>query len=115
MNLEINPLKVYEQYYQEEERRLGEACTLSRSVTSDEAANCDAVKNIIAPRLVILREIADGFVDTIIENKEQVPYGIRWICKQIRSLTKVFYSSLENNGMLIRENSQLLQILAFVL
>ncbi|KAI6133595.1 ras GTPase-activating protein [Pisolithus croceorrhizus] len=46
------------------------------------------VKAIIAPRLTMLMEIANSFLVTIIESMETVPYGIRWICKQIRSLNQ---------------------------
>lgn len=35
--------------------------------------------------------VADSFLTTIINSLDQVPYGIRWICKQIRSLTKRKY------------------------
>ncbi len=52
------------------------------------AANAD-VQAIIAPRLTMLMEIANSFLLTIIESLDTVPYGIRWICKQIRSLTRV--------------------------
>jgi len=52
------------------------------------AANLD-VQAIIAPRLTMLMEIANSFLMTIIESMDTVPYGIRWICKQIRSLTRV--------------------------
>jgi Ras GTPase-activating-like protein IQGAP2/3 len=34
-------------------------------------------------------EIANSFLVTIIDSLDDVPYGIRWICKQIRSLTRV--------------------------
>lgn len=37
----------------------------------------------------MLMEIANSFLVTIIDSKDSVPYGIRWICKQIRSLTRV--------------------------
>jgi Ras GTPase-activating-like protein IQGAP2/3 len=57
------------------------------------AANAD-VQNIIAPRLTMLMEIANSFLLTIMDSLESVPYGIRWICKQIRSLTKVLRFSL---------------------
>jgi Ras GTPase-activating-like protein IQGAP2/3 len=36
-----------------------------------------------------LMEIANTFLSTIIDSLETVPYGIRWICKQIKSLTRV--------------------------
>ncbi|EIM79827.1 Rho GTPase activation protein [Stereum hirsutum FP-91666 SS1] len=62
LNLEINPVK----------------------------ANPD-VQSIIAPRLAMLMEIANSFLVTIIESMESVPYGICWICKQIRSLTRRKY------------------------
>lgn len=52
------------------------------------AANLD-VQNIIRPRLTMLMEITNSFLLTIMDSLESVPYGIRWICKQIKSLTKV--------------------------
>ena len=60
-----------------------------RAVTPDVAAANTDVQSIIAPRIKMLMEIANSFLTTIMESIDQVPYGIRWICKQIRSLTKV--------------------------
>lgn len=62
---------------------------LPRGIPPEVAAANPDVQNIIAPRLTMLMEIANSFLLTIIESIESVPYGIRWICKQIRSLTKV--------------------------
>ena len=62
---------------------------LPRGVTTDVAAANTDVQSIIAPRIKMLMEIANSFLTTIMESIDQVPYGIRWICKQIRSLTKV--------------------------
>lgn len=62
---------------------------LPRAVSPEDAALNVDVQNIIAPRLTMLMEIANSFLFTIMESIESVPYGIRWICKQIRSLTKV--------------------------
>lgn len=64
---------------------------MQRSVTSDVAAANPDVKAIIEPRLTMLMDVSNRFLDTIIESLDQVPYGIRWICKQIRSLTKRKY------------------------
>ena len=63
--------------------------TLPRGVAPEIAAENPDVQAIIAPRLTMLMEIANSFLLTIIESMESVPYGIRWICKQIRSLTRV--------------------------
>lgn len=62
---------------------------LPRGVPPEAAAANPDVQAIIAPRLTMLMEIANSFLVTIIDSLEDVPYGIRWICKQIRSLTRV--------------------------
>ena len=90
LNLEINPLKVYEQMINQIEEETGSLPeNLPRGVAPEAAAANPDVQAIIAPRLTMLMEIANSFLLTIIDSMETVPYGIRWICKQIRSLTRV--------------------------
>ncbi|GAA5839320.1 hypothetical protein JCM11251_003951 [Rhodosporidiobolus azoricus] len=92
LNLEINPLKVYEQMLNSIEEETGDLPEdLPRNVTPEVAAANPDVQNIIAPRLTMLMEIANSFLLTIMDSIDSVPYGIRWICKQIRSLTKRKY------------------------
>ncbi|KAG9033361.1 glyceraldehyde-3-phosphate dehydrogenase 1 [Tulasnella sp. JGI-2019a] len=92
LNLEINPLKVYEQMIDQIEEETGALPPhLVRGVSPETAAANPDVEAIIAPRLTMLMEIANSFLLTIIESKDSVPYGIRWICKQIRSLTRRKY------------------------
>ncbi|KAI8359070.1 Rho GTPase activation protein [Choanephora cucurbitarum] len=88
-NLEINPLKVYEQMVSQVESEKGYLPPdMPKSVTPEIAASNPTVQNIIAPRLKKLIDIAESFLDTILSSTASVPYGIRWICKQIRSLTR---------------------------
>lgn len=97
LNLEVNPLKVYEQMINQIEENTGSLPPhLPRGVPPETAAANPDVQAIIAPRLSMVMEIANSFLDTILESIEQVPYGIRWICKQIRSLTKVKMSSQDH-------------------
>ncbi|KAI1455159.1 GTPase [Annulohypoxylon moriforme] len=92
LDLEINPLKVYERMCQQIEEDTGSLPpSLPRGITGEQAAENPQVQAIIEPRLTMLTEIANGFLTTIIEGLEEAPYGIRWICKQIRSLTKRKY------------------------
>ncbi|KAI0833542.1 Rho GTPase activation protein [Trametes gibbosa] len=92
LNLEINPVKVYEQMIQQIEEETGSLPpNLPRGVPPEVASANQDVQAIIAPRLTMLMEIANSFLLTIIESMESVPYGIRWICKQIRSLTRRKY------------------------
>ncbi|ORX86652.1 putative ras GTPase-activating protein sar1 [Anaeromyces robustus] len=87
LDLEINPLKVYEQMIKDIEEETGKPCDLPKGITQEAAQENTDVQAIIAPRLRMLMEITSSFLKIIIESINQVPYGIRWICKQIRSLT----------------------------
>lgn len=98
LNLEINPLKVYEQVIREAEEKHGELpADMPRSVSAEEAAANPEVQQIIEPRLTYLMKIADTFLATIIDNLDETPYGIRWICKQIRSLTRRKYPDAKDH------------------
>lgn len=92
LDLEINPLKVYERMVAQIEEDTGTLpASLPKGITAEQAAENLQVQAIIEPRLTMLSEIANGFLTTILDGLEEAPYGIRWICKQIRSLTKRKY------------------------
>lgn len=97
LDLEINPLKVYERMIakiEEDTERL--PASLPKGVTAEQAAANAQVQAIIEPRLKILTEIATSFLNTIIDGLEETPYGIRWICKQIRSLSRRKYPDAQD-------------------
>ncbi|KAK5168780.1 RasGAP protein [Saxophila tyrrhenica] len=92
LDLEINPLKVYETMIDKIESGGKDLpAGLTKGITAEQAAANENVQRIIAPRIDMLIEIANSFLDTIIDGLEETPYGIRWICKQIRSLTRRKY------------------------
>ncbi|PAV16044.1 Ras GTPase-activating [Pyrrhoderma noxium] len=74
LNLEINPLKVYEQMINQIEEETG-----------------SLPENLPVASPLKLQPQIQIFLLTIIDSLETVPYGIRWICKQIRSLTRRKY------------------------
>ena len=97
VDLEINPLKVYESMVKQIEEDTGSLPDyLPRSVTAEDAAENEQVQAIIAPRLQMLTDIAEGFLSTIIAGLHETPYGIRWICKQIRSLSRRKYPDAQD-------------------
>ncbi|KZF21910.1 GTPase-activating protein-like protein [Xylona heveae TC161] len=97
MDLEINPLKVYERMIEKIESSGGTLPPdMPKSVTAEQAAANEQVQKLIEPRLSTLMEIANGFLTTIIDGLEETPYGIRWICKQIRSLSKRKYPEAQD-------------------
>lgn len=98
-DLEINPLKVYEVMVAESESiasRRRSSVSLPKVATAEEAASNPKVQAVIARRLQILMDLADSFLETIITGMEETPYGIRWICKQIRSLSKRKYPDAQD-------------------
>ncbi len=97
VDLEINPLKVYTRMVERIEEDTGSVPNyLPKGVTAEQAAENEQVQEIIAPRLQMLMELATSFLETIINGLEETPYGIRWICKQIRSLSKRKYSDAQD-------------------
>lgn len=86
LNLEINPLKVYDELLDPTDDPFNRP-----SITADEAAKHPKVLEMIRPRHVKINQIATDLLNTIIDSLQMVPYGIRWICKQIRQLTKRKY------------------------
>ncbi|KAI9268706.1 Rho GTPase activation protein [Sporodiniella umbellata] len=92
LNLQINPLKVYEELVEYKERELSpDLESFPKVVTAEAAASNLEVQSIIQPRLEKLISIAEELLVAIISSLNNIPYGIRWICKQIRSLTKRKY------------------------
>lgn len=89
MCMEINPVKVYETYIIDYETTTGKAFTLNRKPTPEEAAVNPEVQKIIGPRIKALEDMSNTFLNAILNSTDLVPYGIRWICKQIRELTRL--------------------------
>ena len=97
LDLEINPLKVYDTMLSKYEEERGEIpAHLQRGLSSEQAAENAEVQAIITPRVAMLIEIAEAFLETVIDGLEQTPYGIRWICKQIRSLSRRKYPDAQD-------------------
>lgn len=89
-DLEIQPVKIYKKIYDAAEA-LGVAGNMNPNPTNEEALQHPKVQSIYEKRAKHLMRIATHFLTIIIDSARMVPYGIRWICKQIRSLTKRHY------------------------
>ena len=97
VDLEINPLKVYETMLAKIEEDTGSIPDhFPKGITAEQAAENRQVQQIIEPRLEMLTKLATSFLDTIIAGLDQTPYGIRWICKQIRSLSRRKYPDAQD-------------------
>eukprot|EP01094_Clydonella_sp_ATCC50884_P016576 TRINITY_DN2751_c0_g5_i1.p1 TRINITY_DN2751_c0_g5~~TRINITY_DN2751_c0_g5_i1.p1 ORF type:complete len:782 (+),score=291.28 TRINITY_DN2751_c0_g5_i1:231-2576(+) len=93
MALEINPLKVYDQMVNDYETKQGKVWEGKRKPEQEEAEANAEVQAMIAPRVQRLGEISDSIITALIASLDSVPYGIRWICKQIKILAKHHFPS----------------------
>ena len=92
LDLEINPQRVYEKMVADIEEKTGKVPEhMPKGVTQEMAEANPKVREAIAPRVQTLIEIGNLFLETIIRGLEEIPYGIRLICKQIRSLSRRKY------------------------
>ncbi len=110
INLELKPqmvpiawylmMKVYQTFISDQEIRLGEKSNMQRNLTEDQIMEIKEVKEIINSRLEQLQQICDSFFDGIIKNLNKLPYGIRWICKQIRKIAQESFKNSSEDDIL---------------
>lgn len=88
LNFELNPISVYHAMINQQEVETGQKSNLEKNVTEDVALQNENVKKIINGRLRDLEGILQQFLDGILRTLEDLPYGIRWICKQLRDVAQ---------------------------
>ncbi|EAL63601.1 RasGTPase-activating protein [Dictyostelium discoideum AX4] len=88
LNLELKPNLVYAAIISEQEIRTGEKSTLDRNVSHEKALEVPEVTKTIKARVDQLISICEQFLDGIISSLNRLPYGIRWICKQIYQIAE---------------------------
>jgi Ras GTPase-activating-like protein IQGAP2/3 len=88
-SLEINPIKVYEEMVES-----GEVHAEHKSFSEKMAAaeRHEGVRSRVTERIKTLEGITTSFLDVIVQSIDQVPYGIRWLCKAIRQLVMVSFT-----------------------
>lgn len=101
LSLELHPTVIYQSMINEMEIRTGEKSTLERNIPEEKAMSNPEVKSIMNQRLNALQEICQMFLDGVINSMNNLPYGIRWICKQIKHLSMDrFGEALDNDQVL---------------
>jgi len=86
LDLETSPLRVFNTLVTEEEMQTGQKSKRTKVNSDEEALAIPEVKELIDARVQTLRETAESFLEVILSSVENLPYGLRWICKQITSI-----------------------------
>jgi len=86
-NLELNARKIHQKLIQDQEVNSGVKST-QRLLTDDDIANLPDVRNIIEQRTKQLQNACQLFLNKILSSVQRLPYGLRWICKQHRTIAQ---------------------------
>lgn len=74
LNLELNPVKLLKAL---------DPSQLAAQVTNEKALENEQVRQAVESRKKRLVEVCNNFLTTLSENINEIPYGLRWVCKQI--------------------------------
>ncbi|KAI9297054.1 Rho GTPase activation protein [Neoconidiobolus thromboides FSU 785] len=97
IDLQTNPLLIYRALIKQEELRTGEKSLRPYDVTAEIALNDSETRSVLIQHLQQLRSITDQFIERIYSSLDQMPYGIRYIAKELKaSLLKKFPNEREN-------------------
>lgn len=88
LNLEIAPRFVYSEIINLYESKTGEVSPLPKQVDDETAAANPEVQKIIAERKKLLIAETDIFLTRILDGVDKIPFGMRWICKQLGVMSK---------------------------
>jgi len=100
LNLEIKPLIIYQNMINEAEISSGQKSTLDRNIPEDQIMENKDVKEILNQRISQLEGICQQFVDAILSSLAKFPYGLRWICKQIKLIAQEQFASATDADIL---------------
>jgi len=93
LNLELNVIQIYQAMITEIEIQTGAKSNLPRDLPEDQIAENPDVKALLKTRVEKCKSICSLFFEGIIGSLGRLPYGIRWICKQIHSIAKQKWNS----------------------
>lgn len=86
VSFEIDPVKVARELGSEAARTGSKA---SVSLLAEADLHADArVREVIVPRIRLIEQFCDRILDLVFGSVEEMPYGIRWLARQIALLTR---------------------------
>jgi len=84
MSFNLDAKVIHTNLINTKEAKTGEKCTAERSLTEKMIVQDPEVKKILNENIENLKKSCTDFFDAIVSSVKKVPYGLRWICKQIK-------------------------------
>jgi len=97
LNLEIDPVKVYQQMITDTETKTGKQSDLPREVDAETALKHPEVEPILNKRIADLTHWCSVVLASIVKAVDAIPYGVRWICKQLAVLCRERFADADRN------------------
>lgn len=87
LNLELNAIKIFKEYISRQEVETGVKSGINfKDITYQRAMQDDYVSKVVTERVEKLTDICQSILDGIIDNVGELPYGLRWVCKQLNQM-----------------------------
>lgn len=89
LDLDINAVALYKSYISDKEVQTGEKMNIDqKNITFEVAMKEDFISKEIYSRIEKLKQICDGVLQGICESANELPYGMRYICKELENCLK---------------------------
>ena len=97
LNLDLNPITLLREINSNKEIETGIKINIDyKEVTYEKAMELDeTVRNTINSRKEKMIQICQNILDSIYDNVSELPYGLRYVCRQLRSLLQKKYPTVE--------------------
>eukprot|EP01113_Clastostelium_recurvatum_P027013 TRINITY_DN324_c0_g1_i3.p1 TRINITY_DN324_c0_g1~~TRINITY_DN324_c0_g1_i3.p1 ORF type:complete len:832 (+),score=362.11 TRINITY_DN324_c0_g1_i3:64-2559(+) len=96
LNLELNPVTIYHTMISDIEIQTGTKSNLNRNMKEDEILEQPDVKRILGQRIEKCTAICEAFFRDVLANVGRLPYGVRWIAKQIQQIAQKNFGSSDD-------------------
>lgn len=100
VNLETKPNIIYQTMISQQEIDSGQRSTMDRTLNEDQIMDLKEIKTIVQSRLDSIKDICQSIFDVTTKNLKKLPYGIKWICKQIRTIAQEKFKSSSEDDIL---------------
>lgn len=91
-NFELDAKKINIKLITQRETETGEKLSANRNMDEKTILQQPEVKAELDANAAALKRVCTSFLDAIVSNVKKVPYGLRWICKQIQNTAKQSFS-----------------------
>jgi len=91
-NLEVNMQKLYKAFIKDFEMHTGKPFPHEREGLMDqEIYEKGYIQKIYKPRIEQLKNVAETLFNCVHKNVQDLPWGVRWICKELAHLAKEYF------------------------